>query len=195
MRINPNQPVNAVKTTSSAAAPAKSEAVAAPAAGWTAKAKATGAVAPAAVSAEARSTAAAQAFFKAFEAHDTAAIENSYRPDAHFKDDMFNLTKRSSIMNMWSKAPPFAAFNAEVISAKGNEVKAKWTADYVIFGNKVHNEIESTMTFDDQGKIASQVEHWDRQKWMSQAIPAIPKFLQPVAYFFMRPLLTAQVGG
>ncbi len=163
--------------------------------GWTAKAVRSGAVEANATTTEARNTAAATRFFDAFHRHDLATLEQMYRPDAKFKDDMFTLSKRSSILKMWGGAPPFASFKAEVLEAKGDQVKARWVVDYEMFGNTIHNEIDSTLTFDAEGRVASQDEHWDPSKWMSQALPLIPKFLQPAAYAVMRPLLSMQMGG
>ncbi len=161
--------------------------------GWVAK---SGSAAPtAATVTEPRNLAAAEKFFDTFGRGDHAALEQLYRPDAKFKDDMFTLSKRSSIMGMWKAAPPFATFKAEVLEAKGDQVKAKWVCDYVMFGNKVHNEIESTLTFDADGKVASQTEHWDKTKWMSQALPMVPKFLHGVAYALMGPILSSRLGG
>ncbi|MBM4779625.1 MAG: nuclear transport factor 2 family protein [Archangiaceae bacterium] len=165
-------------------------------AGWVAKGgKAAPVTAPGANATETRNKATAEQFFAAFGKRDLSTVEQHYRPDAKFKDDMFTLTKRSSIMKMWNGSPPFKTFKAEVLEAKGDTVKAKWTCDYVMFGKQVHNEIESTLTFDAQGKIVSQNEHWDRTKWMSQALPMIPKFLQGAAYAVMGPLLSMNLGG
>ena len=182
------QPAVSAATTSEAPAPVATQ-------GWVAK---TGKAAPtafAATATETRNAATAEQFFAAFGRGDHAALEQHYRPDAKFKDDMFTLSKRSSIMGMWKGAPPFATFKAEVLEVKGDQVKAKWVCDYEMFGNKVHNEIESTLTFDAQGKIVSQNEHWDRTKWMSQALPMIPKFLQSAAYAVMGPVLSMNLGG
>lgn len=182
-------PVSNVETPTTAAAEAVNT-------GWVAKGgKSAPVTAPAASETETRNKATAEQFFAAFGSRDLATVEQHYRPDAKFKDDMFTLTKRSSIMKMWKGAPPFQTFKAEVLEAKGDTVKAKWTCDYVMFGKKVHNEIESTLTFDAQGKIVSQNEHWDRTKWMSQALPMIPKFLQGAAYAVMGPLLSMNLGG
>lgn len=158
--------------------------------GWAAK---TGATSPA--KEEARSRAAADAFFKAFASHDMKGLEAAYAPNVKFNDDMFTLTRRESVLKMWSGAPPFKSFDAEILDVKGNEVTARWTVDYEMFGNKIHNVIDSKLTFDDQGRITSQQENWDERKWMSQALPLIPKFLQPAAYFVMRPLLSWRMGG
>lgn len=163
--------------------------------GWVAKSGKAAPTASTASATETRNLAAAEKFFEAFGRHDLPALEGLYRPDAKFKDDMFSLSKRSSIMGMWKGAPPFATFKAEVLEAKGDQVKAKWVCDYVMFGNKVHNEIESTLTFDGSGKVASQTEHWDKTKWMLQALPMVPKFLHGVAYALMGPLLSARLGG
>ncbi len=164
------------------------------AAGWTAKkvaAPSTASTSPV----EARTRAAAEQYFKAFETRDGAALKALYRPDATFKDNMFELSKGSSILNMWKKAPPFAAFDADILSVKGNEVHTKWTADYEMFGHKVHNEIDSVIKFDSEGKILEQRESWDQKKWMKQALPMIPSWAQGAAYMVMRPLLSASVGG
>ena len=138
---------------------------------------------------------AAVKFFDAFKAHDLETLKSMYRPDATFKDDMFDLSSRESIMKMWSGAPPFAKFDVQFLETKSGEVKTRWTADYEMFGNKVHNVIDSTMRFDASGRVVSQREHWDEQKWMSQALPAIPKWAQGIAYHFMRPILSWQMGG
>ncbi|MBL8951039.1 MAG: nuclear transport factor 2 family protein [Myxococcaceae bacterium] len=144
---------------------------------------------------EATARASVEKFFAAFAAHDLKGLDAAYAPNAKFKDDMFDLEKKSSILKMWKGAPPFESFKSEIISVKGNEVHAKWVVDYEMFGNKIHNEIDSRLTLDDQGRITSQREDWDERRWMSQALPVVPKFLQPVAYFFMRPLLNMQMGG
>lgn len=150
---------------------------------------------PAPVLDEATARASVERFFAAFAAHDMKGLEAAYRPDAKFKDDMFNLTRRSSILKMWEGAPPFKSFKSEILGVNGNEVHARWVVDYEMFGNEIHNEIDSRLTLDSQGRIASQREDWDERKWMSQALPAIPRFLQPVAYFFMRPILNMKMGG
>ena len=54
-------------------------------------------------------------FFAAFQAHDLKGLEAAYHPDAKFKDDMFDLTRRSSILKMWEGAPPFKGFKAEIL--------------------------------------------------------------------------------
>lgn len=177
------------------AAPAAAAAAAPAAAGWAAKKTSAAAPVPQADPTEARTRAAAEKFFKAFEAHDMPTLTSLYRPDAKFKDNMFDLSKGSSILKMWKGAPPFDAFKAEIISVKGNEVHSKWTADYVMFGNKVHNEIDSVIKFDANGKIESQTESWDQKKWMKQALPLIPSWAQGAAYMVMRPLLSASMGG
>jgi hypothetical protein len=190
MKIQGSKPIS----TTPQAAPVESKAPVAATAptGWTAKTSAPGA-SPAAV--EAKTRAAADAFFKAFGAHDLETVASSYAPNAQFHDDMFTLTRKDSVMKMWTSAPPFKTFDAEILEVKGNEVHARWTCDYEMFGNKIHNVIDSRITFDDQGRITSQLEHWDTQKWMSQALPIVPKFLQGAAYFVMRPLLSWQMGG
>jgi len=144
---------------------------------------------------EAAARAAVEKFFAAFAAHDLKGLEAAYAPNATFKDDMFDLSKRSSILKMWAGAPPFESFEAEILGVNGNEVHARWVVDYEMFGNPIHNEIDSRITLDAQGRIVSQREDWDERRWMSQALPAVPRFLQPVAYFFMRPLLSMKMGG
>lgn len=144
---------------------------------------------------EARNRATVERFFAAFGRGDHAALEQAYRPDAAFTDDMFTLSKRSSIMKMWRGAPPFTAFSAEVLEVRGDQVKARWVAEYQMFGRPIRNVIDSTITLDADGRIAAQHERWDRSAWMSQALPFIPKPLQPAAYAVMRPLLSWRMGG
>lgn len=195
MKVQSGQRVVTTPQPSVSAATTPEAPAAVAAQGWVAKSGKTAPTAPAATAAETRNRATAEQFFAAFGRGDHAALEQHYRPDAKFKDDMFTLSKRSSIMGMWKGAPPFATFKAEVLEVKGDQVKAKWVVDYEMFGNKVHNEIESTLTFDADGKVASQVEHWDRTKWMSQALPMVPKFLHGVAYALMGPILSSRLGG
>jgi hypothetical protein len=181
----PNAPIETAKPSAGASAPVSS--------GWAAKTEGVGATSTAAT--EARTRAAAEAFFKAFGSKDLKTLEGAYAPDVKFKDDMFTLSKRSSVMKMWEGAPPFKTFDAQILDVKGNEVTARWTVDYEMFGNKIHNVVESKLTFDAQGRITSQREDWNEQKWMKQALPFIPKFLQGAAYAVMRPILSARMGG
>ena len=195
MKVQGNRPAVPVTTTTTPAAPtapaAAAEATAK--AGWAARTEGVGAASTAAT--EARNRAAVERFFKAFATKDLKGLEAAYAPDVKFKDDMFTLSKRSSVMKMWEGAPPFKTFQSEILEVKGNEVRARWTVDYEMFGKPVHNVIESRLTLDDQGRITSQQEDWDERKWMKQALPLIPRFLQPVAYAVMRPLLSWQMGG
>lgn len=195
MKVQSGQRVVTTPQPSVSAATTPEAPAAVAAQGWVAKSGKTAPTAPAATATETRNRATAEQFFAAFGRGDHQALEQHYRPDAKFKDDMFTLSKRSSIMGMWKGAPPFASFKAEVLEVKGDQVKAKWVVDYEMFGNKVHNEIESTLTFDAEGKVASQVESWDRTKWMKQALPMVPKFLHGVAYALMGPILSSRLGG
>ena len=193
MKIQPNRPVVAPNAPIETAKPAAAGASASVNGGWAAATKGVGATSTAAT--EARNRAAAEAFFKAFGSRDLKTLEGAYAADVKFKDDMFTLSKRSSVMKMWEGAPPFKTFNAEILDAKGNEITARWTVDYEMFGNKIHNVVESKLTFDAQGRITSQREDWDETKWMKQALPFIPKFLQGAAYAVMRPILSSRMGG
>ena len=138
---------------------------------------------------EAKSRAAVEKYFAAFEAHDTKTLQAIYAPDASFKDNMFDLPNHDSIMNMWSKAPPFKKFEVQVLGVQGNEVHTRWTADYEIFGHQVHNEIDSRITVNANGQLETQREHWDQSKWLSQALPVIPKWAQGLAMGVLRPIL------
>ncbi|MDX2009631.1 MAG: nuclear transport factor 2 family protein [Myxococcaceae bacterium] len=166
---------------------------------WAPKAQAArgAAVSKASTPTEARNRATAERFFEAFGRRELSTVEGLYRPDATFKDDMFTLSKggRSSIMQMWRGAPPFEVFHAEVTEASGNTVRAKWVAEYEMFGRPIRNEIDSTLTFDESGAIRSQVESWDRQKWMSQALPFVPRWAQGAVYAVLSPLLSWRLGG
>ncbi|MCU0699857.1 MAG: nuclear transport factor 2 family protein [Myxococcaceae bacterium] len=169
-----------------------------PTAGWAPRGPArVAAAASAPTPTEVRNRATAERFFEAFGRRDLATVEALYRPDATFKDDMFTLTKggRGSIMQMWRGAPPFKVFLAEVTGASGNQVRAKWVAEYEMFGRQIRNEIDSTLTFDEGGAIRSQVESWDRQKWMSQALPFVPRWAQGAVYAVLSPLLSWRLGG
>ncbi|GEM_PF-2596322 len=194
IQANPTRPTVAPGAAATRAAAEAAPAAVAANAGWTAK-KVSAAAPTTVTDPGARTRAVAENYFKAFEARDTEALKTFYRPDSTFHDDMFTLSKGESIVNMWKKAPPFATFKSEIVSATGDEVKAKWTVDYEMFGNKVHNEIESTMKIDGEGKIRDQQEHWDPKKWMKQALPLIPSWAQGLAYMVMRPLVSASVGG
>jgi hypothetical protein len=198
MRIQSNQRGAKTPTASTtASAPTQAEgtgAVENP--GWSARTGRTQpARAPNGTAIEERNRAAAEGFFKALGSRDLSTLEHAYQPGAAFRDDMFDLTRRSSILKMWAGAPPFTSFSAEVIEARGDQVRARWTCEYVMFGRPVRNEIESTLTFAPDGTIASQHEHWDRTKWMTQALPVIPRFLQGPAYAVMGRLLSWKLGG
>lgn len=137
----------------------------------------------------AASRAVVERYFEAFGKRDQATLTQLYAPNATFKDDMFDLKNGASILQMWKSAPPFKTFKSEITEVSGNTVKAKWVVDYEMFGKPVHNEITSVITVGADGRITSQREDWDESKWMSQALPWIPKWAQGAAYMVMRPAL------
>ena len=138
---------------------------------------------------ETKSKAVVLQYFEAFKNGDVAAMKKLYAPGATFKDNMFDLPNRDSILKMWGKAPPFESYKLEVLGVKGNEVHTRWTVDYKMFGHKVHNVVDSRIAVNADGQIASQRESWDQSKWLSQALPVIPKWGQGLAMMVMRPLV------
>jgi ketosteroid isomerase-like protein len=145
-------------------------AVAAPVDGFTASAaQAAAAVGPATPT----PTEVATAFYSAFAKQDLGAMGAQYAPGATFKDPIFQLSGKDSVMGMWKGlfgAGKDLKVNFQVLSSTGSTVKVAWQADYKLNGRAVHNESATTLQVSG-GKITGQQDDWSWSKWAKQAFP------------------------
>lgn len=149
-------------------APAPTDAASA-AAGWQPSGRVSGAR-PAATEGPA---AVAATYFEAFARGDAATMAKQYAPNATFDDPIYSLRGQADIGHMWTsllKTGKNLKLSSKVLETDGDKVKVAWTADYTLFGRKVHNESVSTMQVKD-GKITSQKDDWSWSKWAKQAFP------------------------
>jgi ketosteroid isomerase-like protein len=115
----------------------------------------------------------ADAFYDAFAAKDTDAMEAAYAPGVQFEDPIFSYSDRDGTMGMWRNLLPQGKdmhFSHEIEGFDGNVVSVHWVADYVLNGRPVHNDVHTQMTVED-GKIVDQRDSWSWEKWAKQALP------------------------
>ena len=115
----------------------------------------------------------AATYFEAFSRGDAATMAKQYAPNATFDDPIYSLRGQADIGHMWTsllKTGKNLKLSSKVLESNGDQVKVAWTADYTLFGRKVHNESVTTMQVKD-GKITSQKDDWSWSKWAKQAFP------------------------
>lgn len=165
------RPVVGPTTTAKPAAPATPAQTDAPpaAAGW----QPTGRVSGARPTASESPATVAAAYFEAFSRGDAATMAKQYAPNATFDDPIYSLRGQADISHMWTsllKTGKNLKLSSKVLESDGDQLKVAWTADYTLFGRKVHNESVTTMQVKD-GKITSQKDDWSWSKWAKQAFP------------------------
>jgi SnoaL-like domain len=119
-----------------------------------------------------------EAFYAAFERLDADAMRTAYAPDARFQDEAFTLQGRERIGAMW-------AMLCDAVQKKGRDVwrlevsqitnhSAHWEPHYRFSatGRLVHNIIDASFTFEDQGLITEHRDRFDFWRWSRQALGA-----------------------
>ena len=121
-------------------------------------------------------------FFAAFARRDAAGMAAAYHPNVKFSDPLFGkLRGRHMVMEMWNTILPAAnpqtfriepkILGAPVRKADGAyEVKVHWDAAYDLGKRHVDNHSDTTLTIKN-GKIVTQRDSWDLDKWTKQALP------------------------
>ncbi|RYX96608.1 MAG: nuclear transport factor 2 family protein [Comamonadaceae bacterium] len=121
-------------------------------------------------------------FYAAFARLDADTMAACYAPDARFDDEAFSLSGQEEVGGMWrmlcdatkAKGADVWKLRASGIEADAAHGKAHWEADYRFSatGRMVHNVIDSTFEFNEQGLIVRQLDRFDFWTWSRQALGA-----------------------
>jgi ketosteroid isomerase-like protein len=119
--------------------------------------------------------------YACFAAKDGAGMAACYAPDATFSDPAFPGLVGREVGGMWTMLTSRAtdlSVTVDDIGADASGGSARWTARYTFTatGRPVTNVVTSVFTFRN-GKIASQVDHFDFWKWSRQALGPAGLFL------------------
>ena len=119
-------------------------------------------------------------FYGAFAELDSDTMAACYAPDATFHDEIFDLTGVREIGGMWSMLCETTrkegredwSLSHSDVTSKGNTGTAHWDAHYRFSatGRLVTNHVDTTMVFNTDGLIASQVDTFDFWAWSRQAL-------------------------
>ncbi len=117
-------------------------------------------------------------FYGAFAQLDAATMQACYASGAQFDDEAFSLRGREQIGGMWrmlctsTRAKGTAHWRLDVSRITANS--AHWEAHclFSATGRMVHNKIDATFSFDDQGLITRHRDHFDFWAWSRQALGA-----------------------
>lgn len=117
-----------------------------------------------------------QSFYDAFARRDAAAMAACYAPAAHFVDPVFDL-EGAEIGAMWSmlcERGKDLRVEARDIAADAERGQAHWEAWYTFSGTgrPVHNIIDATFAFDDDGRIVRHQDTFDLWRWSRMALGA-----------------------
>ncbi len=115
-------------------------------------------------------------FYAAFTKLDAATMQSCYASGAQFDDEAFSLQGAQAIGGMWhmlcqaTKAKGMAHWRLEVIQV--TDRSAHWEAHYMFSatGRLVHNRIDASFQFDDQGLITRHRDRFDFWAWSRQAL-------------------------
>jgi hypothetical protein len=114
-----------------------------------------------------------ETFYKAFAAHDYAAMQACYQPTAEFSDAVFTL-KGKEVGAMWhmlSEGGTDMQATHRDVQADDASGHAHWEARYTFSstGRKVHNVIEAEFQIQ-AGRIVVHHDHFSFWRWSSQAL-------------------------
>lgn len=114
-----------------------------------------------------------QSFYSAFQNLDSEGMKNCYHANVHFSDPAFPELHGKHVGAMWSMLIENLKKNKNGwrlefnnIQADDKQGSAHWEAHYTLSstGNRVHNSIDATFTFQD-GKIIRHIDSFDFYRW------------------------------
>ena len=115
-------------------------------------------------------------FYAAFAQLDAHTMQGCYASGAQFDDEAFSLQGAPAIGSMWrmlctaTKAKGMAHWRLQVSDI--TDQSAHWEARYLFSatGRLVHNKIDATFEFDNQGLITRHRDRFDFWAWSRQAL-------------------------
>jgi ketosteroid isomerase-like protein len=143
----------------------------------------------------------AREFYDAFCTGDFATMTKLYSPDVKWKDTIFHFDDRAGTMGMWEilLVPKNGGkFTYTVVSAQGDTVVVHWLADYVLLGNKVHNDVMATLVIEN-GVIVTHTDVYSWANWAKQAFPFLGNYsavqpIQSILQLGMRAFLNVEIA-
>ena len=115
-----------------------------------------------------------EAFYRAFQERDHAAMAACYHPDVHFSDPVFTDLHGDEAGAMWHMLCDQGA-DLDVsfgdVTAEGDAGTAHWEARYTFSptGRFVHNRVDASFVFED-GRIVRHVDDFDLWRWTRMAL-------------------------
>ena len=137
-------------------------------------------------------------FYDAFKAKDFKTMQESYRPDAIFNDEIFTNLSGTEAGKMWEmliKSGKDLELKYEVLENDGDFVNVRWIAKYTFSktGRMVINDIQAFFKIED-GKISQHTDSFDFYKWARQAFGLSGLLLGWTTYFKNKVQNTARQG-
>lgn len=119
----------------------------------------------------------AEQFYTSFNLCDSETMNALYADSVSFSDPAFGWLNDQDVRDMWSmlcssqKGKKFKV-SFVVKSVKPKKVEVFWEAWYTfsITGKSVHNQIKSTLFFNDKGLIFKQIDRFSLHRWSRQAM-------------------------
>ena len=119
-------------------------------------------------------------FYAAFADLDAETMASCYAPDAQFDDEAFSLRGQGEVAGMWrmlseatkAKGRDVWKLEASGIEADARSGKTHWEAWYRFSatGRMVHNVIDGTFEFNQQGLITRHRDRFNFWAWSRQAL-------------------------
>jgi hypothetical protein len=124
----------------------------------------------------------AETFIEAATDHQTRTLFELFDEDATFEDPIFgaqdamgNLGKLATEHEDSGAVITFDPdYRVEPLEDGTYRVELAWEADYELFHSEIHNVVVSTLVVSADGEILSQVDDYDRDAWLAQALPYLP---------------------
>lgn len=119
-------------------------------------------------------TATIERFYTAFQKLDHTTMASCYDSSIRFKDPVFTLEgeKAGAMWRMLCTRAKDLELTFDKVQAEGNTGSAHWEAHYTFSatGRKVHNKIDASFEFNDEGLIVRHTDTFPFWRWTRQAL-------------------------
>jgi hypothetical protein len=116
-----------------------------------------------------------ESLYRAIDSKDIGAISGCYHPEAHFRDEVFDLRGRlvPAMWHMLCEGGKDMRITWRELRAEGDQGRGHWDATYTFSrtGRKVVNRIDSEFRFRD-GRIVEQRDRFPFWRWSGMALGA-----------------------